>query len=156
MNTSCLPAVTSSPEETFSLGKRFATLLEPGSSIGLCGTLGSGKTCFAHGIIAALTDVSTQFQGSPTFALVHEYTQHKSAVSVLHIDFYRIKNTEELYQIGWDDYMAGNTISLIEWANLFPSLLPPHALWITLSALPDAPDKRKIVIHNSPPQTPIA
>jgi tRNA threonylcarbamoyladenosine biosynthesis protein TsaE len=147
MKISALPAITTSPEETFLRGKDVATELTRGSCIALCGTLGSGKTCFAHGIIAALTDVTTQFQGSPTFALVHEYSQRTTFDRLLHVDFYRIKNKEELYGIGWDDYLAGDSISLIEWANLFPELLPPDALWISFSVLPDAPEKRSIEQH---------
>jgi len=117
-----------SPRATHLAAARFAATLRPGDLIALTGPLGSGKTCFARGIIAALAHNPDQFQGSPSFALVQEYPSPIG--TICHFDFYRINSPEELLAIGWDDYCCPASICLVEWADRFPSLLPSHARWL--------------------------
>lgn len=129
--------ITNSSEETKKAGANFAENLAAGNIIALTGNLGSGKTCFAKGIIEKLTGTNEIFQGSPTFALIQEYqTAGENEIArVCHFDFYRVKNEMELLHIGWQEYLADETaVCVIEWADLFPSLLPPKTKWIKFSS----------------------
>jgi len=132
--------ITNSPDETKNAAVKFATEnIAPGDVIALVGSLGAGKTCFAKGIIEHITGVNDNFQGSPTFALVQEYdTKRETETSILkvyHFDFYRVKNEMELLHIGWQEYIADkNGVCVIEWADLYPQLLPPEAKWIKINA----------------------
>jgi tRNA threonylcarbamoyladenosine biosynthesis protein TsaE len=107
--------------------------LKAGDIIALCGQLGAGKTHVVKGLLAGLG--STEDVTSPTFSLVHEY-QH-ARLPVFHFDFYRMKHEAELLNIGWDEYLDEPGIIVVEWADLFPALLPPHAQWFRLEALPE-------------------
>lgn len=131
-----LPVTTTSPEETHAAGRDFAASLVPGDCVALRGALGAGKTCFARGVIAALTGVDDQFQGSPTFALIQPYENHDGP-AVYHADFYRLTQPEELDGIGWNDYLAAQGIVLVEWPDRFPEMLPAATQWLEFAA-PDA------------------
>jgi len=126
---------TRSPEETRRLAAEFAARLKPGDIVALTGPLGSGKTVFAKGVVEELHGAVKNFQGSPTFALVQEYAAplSSSSIPVYHFDFYRIKHAEEIYQIGWDEYLTSGGICLVEWADRFPEVMPRHTRWIRLS-----------------------
>jgi len=141
--------ITNSPEETKIAAQKFACKLKPGDTLALTGNLGSGKTCFAKGIIEELTGISENFQGSPTFALIQEYqSSTKSGIRVNHFDFYRVKDAMELLRIGWQEYIFdSNSVCVIEWADLFPEILPPETRWIKFVSEGD--DKRKIVFRKS-------
>ncbi|HYF37793.1 MAG TPA: tRNA (adenosine(37)-N6)-threonylcarbamoyltransferase complex ATPase subunit type 1 TsaE [Prosthecobacter sp.] len=126
--------VLSTPEATFEWGRRLADSLNSGSVVALCGHLGAGKTQAVKGIVEGLgsrADVT-----SPTFTLVHEYLDGRAPI--YHFDFYRMEREDEVLSLGWDDYMddaAG--IVLVEWADLFPRLMPAGTRWFTFEALPD-------------------
>ena len=119
---------TYSAAQTQSLAAEFADNLAPGDVVALVGELGSGKTVFARGVIAALTGTDAVFQGSPTFALVQEYDA--GAFPLYHFDFYRIERAAELHAIGWEDYLANQGVIMVEWADRFPELLPSDARWV--------------------------
>lgn len=142
---------TTTAEETTAAGRAFARTLVPGSCVGVCGTLGAGKTCFAHGIITALSAEDIVFQGSPTFSLLHEYTARAPFERIVHGDVYRIKNAEEMYAIGWDDYVTPSTLLLIEWADMFPELFPSYTRWIILEHSDTAASERIIRECAAPP-----
>ena len=144
--------ITTSPDETKKMAQEFASQLKPGDILALKGNLGTGKTCFTKGIIEELTGTKENFQGSPTFALIQEYKSlqdiSNKIIRVYHFDFYRVKNAIELFQIGWQEYISDKTgICVIEWADLFPEILPPETQWIEFSS--EGENKRKIVIRNS-------
>jgi len=143
--------ITNSPDETKLFAQEFADQLKPGAILALTGNLGSGKTCFAKGIIEELTGTKENFQGSPTFALIQEYKASQDAsgtvVRVYHFDFYRVKNAVELFQIGWQEYISDETgVCIIEWADLFPEILPAETKWIKF--ISEGNDKRRIGIRN--------
>ncbi len=117
---------------------RLAETLRPNDVVALCGELGAGKTHFVKGLVAA--GGSAEAVTSPTFTLVHEYRAGR--VPVFHFDFYRIARAEELEQIGFEDFMDDNGISVIEWADRFPGLLPTRTRWIRITA--GADDSRVI------------
>ncbi len=94
--------------------------------LALVGELGAGKTRFVKGLVAALgsrTDVT-----SPTFTLIHEYRDAR--VPVYHFDFFRLENLKSAERLGLDDYFYGEAISVVEWADKFPQLVPSTAIWI--------------------------
>jgi tRNA threonylcarbamoyladenosine biosynthesis protein TsaE len=114
-------AVCASPEETRTLGARFAAGLESGAVVSLEGTLGAGKTQFVKGFAAALGHADEV--SSPTFTLVHEYADG----AVAHFDWYRLDDAAEVTGLGWDDYLASGDTLLVEWGDKFPELLPAGA-----------------------------
>jgi tRNA threonylcarbamoyladenosine biosynthesis protein TsaE len=114
--------------ETIAAGREVGERAQAGNVFALVGDLGAGKTQFVKGIaagIASPADVT-----SPTFTLVHEYEGGR--VPLYHLDFYRLESQEAALRVGLDDYLFGAGVSVIEWADRFPELLPPHAQWIAL------------------------
>lgn len=111
------------------LGQELADCLEGGEILGLVGQLGAGKTHLVQGILMGLG--ASQPGASPTFSLVHEHPDGR--IPLVHFDFYRMKSPEEAYGIGWDEYLAGDAILLVEWADRFDgSLMPPDTQWLLL------------------------
>ena len=123
---------STSEVQTRETAAAFAAQLGPGSIVALTGPLGSGKTCFARGMIAALHGGLDAFQGSPTFALVQEYPGQPWPV--YHFDFYRIRRPAEIFDIGWLEYCSRGHWCLVEWADRFRELMPPRTVWLRFSA----------------------
>lgn len=123
---------SSSPAETTRFAQALAGLLQGGDCLLLAGDLGAGKTWFASGLLAAL-GVREQVH-SPTFNLVNVYTT-VAGLSVYHADFYRLESLEELLAIGWEDYLDGQGLLLVEWGDRFPEALPEDYLQISLTTL---------------------
>ena len=118
--------ISNSPAETAAIGRRLAEDIRVGSVLALKGDLGSGKTMFVKGLVAGMggrADVT-----SPTFTIVHEYRGGR--LPVYHFDFFRLENRETVARLGLDDYLFGDGVSVIEWADRFPELIPQHARWI--------------------------
>lgn len=105
------------------LGGEFGRVVEAGTVVSLEGPLGAGKTHFAKGVVAAMG--SDDGVSSPTFTLVHEYVGGR--IPVAHFDFYRLEDAGELVNLGFDDYLDGSGIVLIEWGDRFSEVLPPDA-----------------------------
>ena len=117
--------ISHDPAETFALGRAEATHCGAGAVVALCGELGAGKTHFAKGLAAGL-GVTAEVT-SPTFTLIHEYAG--GGLPVYHFDFYRLESAAEALALGLDDYLAGTGVSVIEWADKFPGLLPAGTRW---------------------------
>ncbi len=115
------------------LGESLATELAAGGVLALVGGLGAGKTRLAKGL-ARGAGYSGEVT-SPTFALVHEYRGGR--LPLFHFDLYRLKSADELLAIGWDEFLDGPGILIVEWADLFPELLPPETRWLRLEVLPE-------------------
>ncbi|SKB06021.1 tRNA threonylcarbamoyladenosine biosynthesis protein TsaE [Prosthecobacter debontii] len=120
------------PEATFDWGRALAAHLESGCVIALCGHLGAGKTQATKGIVAGLG--SNAAVTSPTFTLVHEYLDGR--VPIFHFDFYRMDTPEQVLSVGWDDFLDEPGVVIVEWADLFPDLLPEHTRWFHFESLP--------------------
>ena len=120
------------PDEsaTRALGHELGSSARPGQIIALVGTLGAGKTTLAAAITAGAG--SADPVTSPTFTLVHEY--RGGHLPVFHLDFYRVESEHELAGLGWDDLLDANGLILVEWADLFPQVLPRDSLWIEIDA----------------------
>lgn len=121
-------------EDTMALGERLGREAVPGRVIALSGGLGAGKTHLTKGIAAGL-GASADSVGSPTFSLVQEY--HGGRLPVFHFDFYRMASSDEVLGIGWDEYVEAGGVCVVEWADLFPGLLPPGTVWWRLDLAAD-------------------
>lgn len=112
--------ITHSPEETEQAGADFAASLVPGDVVTLDGDLGAGKTAFARGVLRGLG--YTGRVTSPTFAIANEYAVDMG--TVVHFDLYRILDEEALFELGFEEYLDGRHILLIEWSENAGALLP--------------------------------
>jgi tRNA threonylcarbamoyladenosine biosynthesis protein TsaE len=119
---------SSSPAETEEIGRQLAKELRPGSVLALQGELGSGKTQLTKGVAAGL-GIPVEVT-SPTFTIVHEYSGGR--LPVYHFDFFRLEDQQSAGQLGLDDYFFGDGVSIVEWADRFPELIPGGAKWISL------------------------
>jgi tRNA threonylcarbamoyladenosine biosynthesis protein TsaE len=141
-----LDLMSHSPEQTRRLGVRLGALLQAGDIVCLEGDLGTGKTCLVQGVGAGL-GIDTPIT-SPTFTLVAEYRPQPPASILYHIDLYRLDApVNEAWAFGLDDYLNGEGICVIEWADRIRSALPAECLWIALRHL-DA-GKRGILMQAS-------
>ena len=134
---------TYSAEETAELGRRMGLEAKPGEVYTLVGDLGVGKTVFTQGIALGLG--ITEAISSPTFTIVQVYEEGR--MPFYHFDVYRIGDIEEMDEIGYEDYIYGEGVSLIEWANLIEEILPEHYTEIKIEKdLEKGFDYRRITI----------
>jgi len=124
--------VSNSPEETISIGKRIAGFLTAGSVVALVGCLGSGKTCLTKGIALGLG--ITETVTSPTYTIINEYRMETSSASptLLHIDAYRLNCDKDFEDIGGDDIINSDRISIIEWSERIPKSIPENSIIIRI------------------------
>ncbi len=136
---------TSTPEETFKLGKELGENAVPGQVYTLIGDLGVGKTVFTQGVAKGLGIIEPV--SSPTFTIVQVYEEGR--MPFYHFDVYRIGDVEEMDEIGYEDYFYGDGICFIEWANLIEEILPESYCQITIEKdLEKGFDYRKIVMED--------
>ena len=119
---------TFSPQETFAFAEQMARQATAGDVYTLIGDLGVGKTVFTQGIARGLG--ITEPISSPTFTIVQEYESGR--LPFYHFDVYRIGAPEEMDEIGFEDYVYGEGVTMIEWANLIQEILPEHYTQITI------------------------
>lgn len=133
-----------SPEETYALGKRLGAGCSPGQVYTLTGDLGAGKTLFAQGFAAGLG--ISEPVSSPTFTILQEYDTGR--LPFYHFDVYRIADPEEMEEVGWEDYIYGGGVCMIEWAELVAEILPEHCFLVRMEKdLEKGPDYRRITIE---------
>jgi tRNA threonylcarbamoyladenosine biosynthesis protein TsaE len=118
--------LSKSKDETRAAGAQTAQSAHAGDVFGLIGELGTGKTEFVRGFVAALCD-SCEVR-SPSFSILNIYETPE--LPIYHFDFYRLKKQSELREIGFEEYVYGSGICLIEWADMFPDVLPKDAVMI--------------------------
>ena len=136
---------TNSPEETEALGKKLANAAEAGQVFTLIGDLGVGKTVFTQGFATGLRIEEPIC--SPTFTIVQVYDTGR--LPFYHFDVYRIGDIEEMDEVGYEDYVYGDGVSLIEWANLIEEILPQHYTKVTIEKnLEKGFDYRKITVED--------
>ncbi len=119
---------THSPEETEAVGRKIAAKLLPGDIIAYYGDLGAGKTAFTRGLAAGLG--VTEQVTSPTYTIVNEYLSDR--LPLFHFDMYRLGSADELFDIGWEDYLARGGICAVEWSENVEEALT-GALRITIT-----------------------
>ena len=139
-----LTVTTTSPEETRIVGASLAPTLLPGDVVSLSGDLGAGKTAFVQGLAAALGVLRAVT--SPTFTIVHEYV---GRYPVVHLDVYRLSSFQEVLDLGFEEYMDGGAVVLIEWGEAIAPLLPRRHLevFILRSQDPEREDERRLFFN---------
>lgn len=132
-----------SPEDTHRLGRELGASCQPGQVYTLTGDLGVGKTLFTQGFAAGLG--ITEPVNSPTFTILQVYDTGR--LPFYHFDVYRIGDVEEMEEVGWEDYIYGQGVCIVEWAELVQSILPEQRTQILIEKdLEKGFDYRKITI----------
>ena len=134
-----------SPEDTEDIGARLAEQLEPGAVVAFTGDLGAGKTAFTRGLARGpgVTDRVT----SPTFTIVNEYEGGR--LPLFHFDLYRMDSPEELFDIGWEDYLARGGVCAVEWSEHAEGAFEEEPIWVDIRR-GESDDQRVISIRNAP------
>jgi tRNA threonylcarbamoyladenosine biosynthesis protein TsaE len=130
--------ISSSPQQTVAFGRELAERARGGDVWALAGDLGAGKTHFVQGAAAGLGIGAAVT--SPTFNLLHEYTGGR--LPLFHFDFYRLRDAAEALALGLDEVLAAGGLTIIEWADKFPELLPHRTVWLDFEVVGD--DVREI------------
>lgn len=120
-------------EETYNIGRKMGEAAKPGDVICLLGDLGVGKTVFTQGFAAGLG--ITEPVSSPTFTIVQTYDEGR--LPFYHFDVYRIGDVEEMDEIGFDEYVFGDGVCMIEWANLIEEILPENHETVRIEKIPE-------------------
>lgn len=134
-----MTVISNSPEETEEIAVSLAEHLVPGDVVAMHGELGAGKTAFVRGLARGLGIVSRVT--SPTFTIVNEYP---GKIPLFHFDMYRLSGSDELYEIGWEDYLDRGGICICEWSEIAPDAFPESAINVYISKLGD--NEREIKI----------
>lgn len=140
--------LTQSEEETERLGAEMAQRLQPGDVVAFTGDLGAGKTAFTRGLARGLgiEDRVT----SPTFTIVNEYEGGR--LPLFHFDMYRLASSEELFDIGWEDYLVRGGVCAVEWSERVADAIGPEAFRVDLRR--SANDAQRIVTITGGPVSP--
>ena len=135
--------ITNSEAETEDLGARIAAALPDGSVVAFYGELGSGKTAFVRGMARGMG--IDALVNSPTFTIVNEYVGPRS---LFHFDMYRLGSADELYDIGWEDYLARGGVCAVEWSENVPGAFEGGEVVVTFRKLGDT--SREITVEGGP------
>ena len=136
---------THSADETQALGQKLASRLAPGDVIAYFGDLGAGKTAFTRGLAQGLG--ITAPVTSPTYTIVNEYLSGR--IPLIHFDMYRLSSSDELFDIGWEDYLSRGGVCAVEWSENVEDALQ-DAIRVTIEKDADEPDTRHITITGGP------
>ena len=131
---------TNSPMETEAIGAALGKILPPGSVIAYRGDLGAGKTAFTRGLARGLG--CTEIVTSPTYTIVNEYLGGR--LPLFHFDMYRLGSSDDLWDIGWEDYLERGGICAVEWSENVDDAME-NAIWVTIEKLGE--DARRITIE---------
>ena len=137
--------ITNSAEETEALGQRLGEALQPGSVVAYTGDLGAGKTAFTRGLARGLgiRDRVT----SPTFDIVNEYESGR--MPLFHFDMYRLGSSDELFDIGWEDYLARGGVCAVEWSENVEDALEENTIRVDIRR-GEGDNQRRILLTNAP------
>ncbi len=125
--------VSHGPDETQAIGQILGELASPGDVFLLVGDLGAGKTCLTQGVLWGLgTD---EFARSPTFVLVSQY---QGRMTMYHMDLYRLDSFDEILDLGLDEFLFGDGISVVEWAEKAPGAFPENHMLIQIQYIDDS------------------
>ena len=137
--------LTRNEAETEALGARLAAVLTPGAVVAYRGDLGTGKTAFTRGLARGLG--YTGRVTSPTFTIVNEYEGGR--LPLFHFDMYRLEGAEDLFDIGWEDYLDRGGVCAVEWSEQVAEALPEGSILVTLSRRREDPAWRAITIEGA-------
>lgn len=131
---------------TYEYAKAMGEKAKAGDVIALTGEMGAGKTVFAKGFAKGLG--IKEVVSSPTFTLVQIYDDGR--LPLYHFDVYRIGDGSEMEETGFDDYISGDGVTLVEWADRITDLMPPETIWIRMYKDPEVDDDyRRLVIEDT-------
>ncbi len=133
--------ISGNPEETFLIGMTIGENLDVSDVVALVGELGTGKTCLTQGIARGIGVPEGNRITSPSFTLINEY---QGRMILYHFDLYRLTGIRDIEDMGYEDYLFGEGVSVIEWADKIKDFLPDQTLFISFKYLDE--NKRKIVI----------
>ncbi len=133
--------ISKSPKDTIELGAKLAKKLSAGDVIALCGNLGSGKTTFTKGIGKGLGVKNARHINSPTFVLIKEYM---GRLPMYHLDLYRLERLQDIEDIAVKEYIYGDGVTVIEWAEKIKEILPKYCITVKLKVKDE--NKREIII----------
>ena len=133
--------ITNSEEETTAVGSKIGKLAKAGDVIAMFGGLGAGKTAFVRGLAGGM-GIDARVS-SPTFTIVNEYN---GKVPLFHFDMYRLSSSDELFEIGWEDYLDRGGVCVVEWSENVEDIFPPETMKITIDKLDE--NRRKITIEH--------
>ena len=122
--------LTNSPEETERVGAALGKILNPGTVLAYRGDLGAGKTAFTRGLARGLG--CSEMVTSPTYTIVNEYLGGR--LPLFHFDMYRLKSSDDLWDIGWEDYLERGGICAVEWSENVDDAME-DAIYITIEKL---------------------
>ena len=125
-----------SPEETEHIGEMLGRRLRPGTVVAYRGGLGMGKTAFTRGLARGLGCAGRVT--SPTFTIVNEYD---GATPLFHFDMYRLGSWEDLFEIGWEDYLNRGGVCAVEWSERVDDAMPADTLWVDIARGTDESDR---------------
>lgn len=134
---------THSPAQTEAVGAALAACLRPGQVVAYYGDLGAGKTAFTRGLARGLGVRGPVT--SPTFTIVNEY--EGTGLPLFHFDMYRLGGAEDLFDIGWEDYLDRGGICAVEWSEMVSDALPPDTIFVRFARLPEHDNWRTISIE---------
>jgi tRNA threonylcarbamoyladenosine biosynthesis protein TsaE len=135
--------ITASAKETVRLGEKLASGLEKGDVVALYGDLGSGKTTFTKGIGQGLGVKDSRHINSPTFVLIKEY---EARIPLYHLDLYRLDNLQSIEEIAAIEYIYGDGVAIIEWAEKIKRLLPKRHIAVNFVIKDE--NKREITVED--------
>ena len=134
--------LTHSEAETEQAGADFARALPDGKVVAMYGELGSGKTAFVRGMARGMG--LTCRVSSPTFTIVNEYEGPRE---LIHFDMYRLGSADELFDIGWEDYLSRGGVCAVEWSEQVADALPEGTVYVTLTRHPEHDGWRSITVE---------
>ena len=132
--------ITNAPEETEALGEKLSQILHPGTILAYRGDLGAGKTAFTRGLARGLG--YQEPVTSPTYTIVNEYLGGR--LPLFHFDMYRLRSSDDLFDIGWDDYLDRGGICAVEWSENVADAME-NAVFVTIEKLGET--TRRIIIE---------
>lgn len=138
---------TATHAETVRLGRLLAGMLLPGMVVALQGDLGSGKTTLVKGIAEGLLGINERDVTSPTFTILQEYA---GTVPLYHVDAYRLDSARDLEAVGFDDYVDGSGVTVIEWAERISEAIPDDALRVSIEQTGE--HQRRFLLQAANPQ----
>ena len=137
--------ITNSAQQTEQLGEKLGQILTPGTVLAYTGDLGAGKTAFTRGLARGL-EIPERIT-SPTFTIVNEYEGGR--LPLFHFDMYRLGSSDELFDIGWEDYLVRGGVCAVEWSENVDDVLDSDTIRVDIRR-GESDDQRRITITNAP------
>ena len=128
---------SASEQDTEALGRALVQRLQPGAVVAFTGDLGAGKTAFVRGMAQGLG--IPQRVTSPTFTIVNEYEGGR--LPLFHFDMYRLRDADDLFDIGWEDYLTRGGVCAVEWSERVDDAMPADTLWVDIARGTDESDR---------------